>query len=197
MERPDSCFLDCPVHSPGLAVGPGMIRLRQSMFDAMLKTNAIEDMRSKDASGGSFTVLGQIGEGHAVVGQHRMYFIRKGRDDVFEEGGTFYFAGVLVELDVGELRDPIDGEEHDELAIRVCEFGAVDMDVPNFVSFEPLALFRGFTGREPRNAMALKATMQGASAQVRNGVLQTIEAVIQWQQCAAPELDDDGLLGRS
>jgi hypothetical protein len=88
------------------------------MFDAVLKTNAIEDIRSKEAPGGSFTVLGQTGEGHAIMGQHFMYFVRKGRHDVSEEGCTVHFPGALVELDVGELRYPIDGEEHDELAIH-------------------------------------------------------------------------------
>ena len=38
--------------------------------------------------------------------------------------------------------------------------------------------------------------MQGASAQVWNGLLQTTEDVIQRQACPAPEFDDDGLLGR-
>ena len=97
----DGCVFDGPVHSLGLAVGPGMIRLRQSMFDAMLETNAIEDMRSKKAPGGSFTVLGQIREGHAIVGEDLVYFIRKSRDDVTEERGSFHFAGVFVELEPG------------------------------------------------------------------------------------------------
>ena len=119
VEEFDGCFLDRSVHSLGLAIGPGMVRLCESMFDAMVATNAIEDMRSEKAPGGSFTVLGQIGEGHAVIGQDLVYLVRKGRDDVSEEGGAFHFSGVLVELDVSELRDPIDGEEHDEFSVRM------------------------------------------------------------------------------
>src|SRR3954467_13284074 len=39
-----------------------------------------------------------------LVSPHLMYFTRKGRDDVSEEGGAFHFPGMLVELDVGKLR---------------------------------------------------------------------------------------------
>jgi hypothetical protein len=195
MERSDSCFLDRSVHPLGLAVGPGMVRLCQPVLDAMLETNAIEDMRPEETPGWSLTVLGQIGEGHSIVGQDLVYLIRKGRDDVSEEGGTFHFPGMLVELDVGELRDPVYGEEHDEFSVGVGEFGAVDVDIANIVSFEPLSLFRGFGRRESGDVMALKATVQSASAQVWNGVLQTAEDVIQRQECPPPEFNDDGFLG--
>jgi hypothetical protein len=125
-----------------------------------------------------------------------VYLIRKGRDDVPEEGRTLHFAGVLVELDVGELRDAVDGQEHDEFAVGVSKFTAVDVDVSNIVSFEQLALFRGLARRQARDAMALEATMQGASAQVWDGVFQTAKDVIQWQKCPAPEFNDDRFLGR-
>jgi hypothetical protein len=84
----------------------------------------------------------------------------------------------------------------DALAVCVAQFGAVDVDIANIVRFEPLALFRDFARREARDAMALKAAMQGASAQVWNGVLQATEDIIQWQESSAPEFDDGGFLGR-
>ena len=55
---------------------------RNAQLDVMLETNAIEDMRSEEASGWSLTVLRQIGEGHAIIGQDLVYRIRKGRDDI-------------------------------------------------------------------------------------------------------------------
>ena len=67
-------------------------------------------MRSEESAGWFLTVPGQIGEGHAVIGQDLVYLIRKGRNDDSEEGGAFHFPGMLVEFDVGELRDPVDGE---------------------------------------------------------------------------------------
>jgi hypothetical protein len=113
-----------------------------------------------------------------------------------EECGTFHFPGVLVELDVGEIRDAADGEEHDKLAVCMSEFGAADMDVANLVSFELLAFFGGSALGKLRDAMALKTTMQCASAPVWNGVFQTAEDVVWWQECREPELDDDGFFGR-
>ena len=77
------------------------------------------------------------------IGQDFVYLIRKCRDDVSEEGCAFHFPGVLVELDVGELRDPIDGQEHDQLAVGVAELAAIDVDVADLVGLEPLALLLG------------------------------------------------------
>ena len=153
----------------------------------MAAASPIEGMAAQQG-GRTLAVLGQIGEGHAVIGEDLVYLIRKGCDDVSEEGGAFHFPGVLVEFDVGELRDPVDGEEHDEFAVGVGEFGAVDVNISNVVSFEPVALFRRLTGREPGNTVALEAAVQGTSAQVWNGVLQTAEDVIQRQERPAPEI---------
>ena len=38
-----------------------------------------------------------------------------------------------MELDVGELRDPVDGQEHDQLAVGVTQFATVDVDVADLV----------------------------------------------------------------
>jgi len=95
VEDPDGCFLDGSVHPLGLTIGPGMVRFGQSMFDALLKANAIEDVWPEEAACWSLAVPRQIGEGHAVVGEDLVYLIRKGRDDVTQEGGPFDFAGVL------------------------------------------------------------------------------------------------------
>jgi len=53
-----------------------MIRLRQTVLDAMLETDRIEDMWPEEAPGWSLTILRQIGEGHAVVGQDLVCLIR-------------------------------------------------------------------------------------------------------------------------
>ena len=53
--------------------------------------------------------------------------------DVAEEGRALHLAGAVVELDVGEFRDPVDRQEHDELAVGVSQFAAVDVDVADLV----------------------------------------------------------------
>jgi hypothetical protein len=80
------------------------------------------------------------------------------------KAGAFHLAGAVVELDVGELRDPIDGQEHDQLAVGVAEFAAVDVDVADLVGLEPLALLLGLLDRQSGDAMTLEAAMQGAAA---------------------------------
>ena len=94
VEDLDRGVLDGAVHPLGLAVGPRVIRLGQSVLDAMLDADAIEDVRPEEAAGRALAVLGQIGEGHAVVGQHLVYLVGKDLDHVPEEGRAFHLAGV-------------------------------------------------------------------------------------------------------
>jgi hypothetical protein len=45
MISPDSGLLECSVHPLNLAVGPGMIRFSEPVFDVMLATDTIEHMK--------------------------------------------------------------------------------------------------------------------------------------------------------
>ncbi len=72
VELLDVGFFDGSVHAFGLAVGPGMVGLGQLVLDAVLVADTIEDVGAEIAPGRAVAVLGQIGEGHAVVGQHGM-----------------------------------------------------------------------------------------------------------------------------
>ena len=70
VERLDGGFLDGAVHAFGLAVGSRMVGFGQSVLDVMLVVDAIEDVRAEVSPGWSVAVFRQVGEGHAVVGQH-------------------------------------------------------------------------------------------------------------------------------
>jgi hypothetical protein len=94
------------------------------------------------------------------------------------------------------LENPVDGQEHDELAIGVAQLAAVDMDVADLVGLEPLALLLGLLVRQPGDAVTLEAAVQGAAADVGDGVSQTAEYVVQRQQRLLPERHHDGFLGR-
>ena len=56
----------------------------------MLVADAVEDVATEDRLdlGVAAAVLGQVGKGHAVVGQHGMDPIREDLDDLAQEGGT-------------------------------------------------------------------------------------------------------------
>ena len=187
---------DRPVHAFGLTVGPGMVRLGQTMLDPVLDADAVEDVRPEELPARPGSVLGQIGERHAVVGQHGVDLVGKSRHDVPEEGRSFHLARAVVELDVGELRNTVDGEEHDQLAVGVAQLAAVDMHVADVVGLEASARLRGLGCRKAGDAVPLQTAMQGRAAEARNRLAQATQDIVQRQQRPAPELDHDGLLGR-
>ena len=79
MDAFDSGFLDGPVHALDLSVGPGMLDLRQAMFDAMRLADPSEDVLE------GIPVGAAVGELDAVVGEHRMQGVRHCLDHVAQE----------------------------------------------------------------------------------------------------------------
>ena len=57
-----------------------------------------------------------VGEGSAIVGQQGVDPIWERLDDATQEGGSGEHVGGWVKLDVGELRDAIDGQEEEDLS---------------------------------------------------------------------------------
>jgi hypothetical protein len=143
----DGRVLDRAVHAFGLTVGPRVIGLGQAVFDAVGNTYAVKDMRPQEAAAWSVAVFKKVGEGHPVVGQHGVNLVGKHIDDVFQEGRTFHLSRAVMKLDVGELRDAVDRQEHDQFSLGVTEFAAIDVDVTDLVRLESLPLFGGLLDR--------------------------------------------------
>ena len=158
--------------------------------------NSIEDVGPEEAAARATPVLGQIGKGHAVVGEHGMDLIGEDLHGVAEEGRALHLARAVVELDVGELGNPVDGEEHDQLAVGVAQLAAIDVNVADLVGLEPFALLPGLLDRQPGDAVALQASVQGAATEVRDRVSQATQDIVQRQQGLLPERHHDRLLGR-
>jgi len=131
VEDLDRGVLDGAVHSFGLTVRPRVIGLRQLVLDVVLDADAIKEVRAEPGPSGAMTVLRQIGEGHSVVGQDGVDAGGEGGHHVAHEGGAVLLAGGFAELDQGELRDPIDREEHVQLAIGEAQFADVDVHLPD------------------------------------------------------------------
>ncbi len=70
-------FLDGSVHSFDLAVGPGMVWFSEPVFDSVGAAQAVEGMAA-EAGGGALTVLRQVRELDAMVGEDDMDAIRDG-----------------------------------------------------------------------------------------------------------------------
>jgi hypothetical protein len=94
-----------------------MVGLGEPVLDAVLAADAVEDV-AHPARRRPVAVCRQVGEGHAVVGQH-------GVDPVGEDASTTSrrkaapLALVLASKKATwtNLDHPVDGEEHEELAL--------------------------------------------------------------------------------
>src|SRR4051794_37756421 len=118
----DGGILDGAVHPLDLAVGPGVVHLRQPMLDAVLVADAVEDVAAVP------DVLLAWGELHAVVGQHGMDTVGDGLDQVAQEVGGLHLSGASDQADEGELAGAVDGHEKTELAFLGADLGDVDVE---------------------------------------------------------------------
>ena len=72
-----------------------------------------------------------------------MDFVGEGGHDISQKSCSLLLPGAVVEFDVGEFRDPVDRQEHDQLAVGVSQFAAVDVDIADPVALELVALVAG------------------------------------------------------
>ena len=77
-------LLECSVHPLNLTIGPRMVWLGQPVLNAVRITEHVEHMGAP-ACRRAETVLWQIGELDAVVGEHGVDFVRDRFDQGFEE----------------------------------------------------------------------------------------------------------------
>ena len=139
VEGLDRGVLDRSVHALGLTIGPWVVGLSEPVFDTVFAANAVEPMATKPRRW-SVSVLWQIGERDAIVGQDRVNPVGECGHDTPKESRSGAGIGCLMELYVGELGDSIDGEEHMQLALRKTQFTRVDMDVTDLRLGEAPAL---------------------------------------------------------
>ncbi len=130
-----------------------------------------------------------------MVRQHGVQAVRKRGDDLAEKHGAVGLGVGVHEGDVGELGHPVDRQEHEELALRQAQLADVDVHVTDPGFREALApggslLIAG----QARDAVPLKASVQGAARELGDRLAQAAQDVVERQQRAATELDDDGLL---
>ncbi len=94
----------------------------------------------------------------AVVGENRMALIGRRRDEMAEEVGGNLRGCFLIQLDEGEFRRVVDGDEEMELALFCPYFSDVDMEKADRIGLE--LLLRGliaFDIGQSADAMTLQA----------------------------------------
>ena len=80
----DGGFLDRPVHAFDLTIGPGMLDLGQSMFDAILLAAQIEHM-CRVSCRRAVRVSWWESELDPIIGEDRVDLVWDSRDQSFEE----------------------------------------------------------------------------------------------------------------
>jgi hypothetical protein len=101
------------------------------------------------------------GELNAVVGEHGVDLVGDGRDQPQQEVSRDGGCGLLVQLDEGELRGSVDGDEHVQLALLGSHFRDIDMEVPDRIALElPLCRLVTLDIGQSADAVALQTAMQ-------------------------------------
>jgi hypothetical protein len=101
----DRGFFSCPVHALYLPIGPGVIGVREPVFNGMFITDTGNDMFE------GLLVLFPVGELDTVIGQKGMEAIGHGRDQLTEALCSDRCRGAWMQLRIGELRGAVDGHE--------------------------------------------------------------------------------------
>src|SRR5215212_11461715 len=101
-----------------------------------------------------------------------------------------------VNLLTRSMARKINGQKHVELAFRQAQLAGVDVHVADLCLGKALALGGLLLGfGQPRDAVPNQAAVKGAAGQRRDARAQAAQNIIKRQQGAAPELNDNGLLG--
>jgi len=82
-----------------------MPHLREAVFDPVLATNLVEDVRK------GARIQGPVGELNAVVGQHGVDPVGQRLQQVAQELCRFHLARPLLQSQMGELRRAVNGDE--------------------------------------------------------------------------------------
>src|SRR5690606_29566238 len=104
---------------------------------------------------------------------------------------------LLNKLSEGELGSSVDGYEEIKPAFSRMHLGNVNVEIADRIALELLLwLFVASDLRQPRNTVALKASMQRRTRQMGDGRLECIKAIIERQHRMPAERDNDGFLLR-
>jgi hypothetical protein len=157
-----------------LAVGSRVLGLGQAMIDGVAGAPYVKGgspellaaLKHTFDVGDRPILAGGIGEVGPIVGQHGVDLVGDRFDEVQQEVSDDPLCRLLVQLGAGKLRGPIDGDEEVEPAPRGAYLGDVDMEVADRVGPEPLRPCSP-RRRESRDAMPLRAAVQGRPRQMR------------------------------
>lgn len=133
----DRRLLEGPVHALDLAIGPRVVWLGEPMLNVVRPADLIEAVDAVQGSRAA-TVLGQLGELDAVVGQDGVRAIRTSLDERLQKGAGHGPISAFVQLGEGVFGCPVDGHPKVQLAFAGANFRDVDMEEADRVGLEGL-----------------------------------------------------------
>jgi len=146
VEALDCGFLDSAVHSLDLPIRPRVLWLGQPMVDIVLRAGEFKGVSAEEFASGHGLLDFEDGratstrrrELDAIVAKHRTDFVGYRCNKMAEEFGGEFRRSLLMQLDEGELRGPVDGDEEMELAFFGPHFGDIDMEEADWIGLELL-----------------------------------------------------------
>jgi hypothetical protein len=172
VEALDCGFLDGPVRSLHLSVGPGVLWFGQPMVDVVSRACEFKSVSTEERAicdglfdlANSQATAAWYREVDTVIGENRMDFVGHGRDKMAKEFDGNLSGRFLMQLDKDEFRRSIDGDKEMELAFFGPHFGNVDVEEADRVGFELLPRrLAPLDIRQLADAVALQTTMQRRS----------------------------------
>jgi hypothetical protein len=135
----------------------------------------------------------------AVVGENGVDLVRHRLEQRPQEVRGDTCGRFLMQLGDGELGGPVDRHEQVELTFLGADLRDVDVEVADWIGLElaPGERLCALRFRQPGDAVALEATVQRRTGQVRQRRLQGIQAVVQRQQRVPAKGDNDRLRPRA
>lgn len=161
--------LDGSVHPLDLTICPWVARFGQTVLDVEISASHLERMATKGHVVTAHdlyifrgpAITGWIGEVGPVVSQYGVDFVGNGLRQRPEEVTGNASGCLLNKLGKGELGSPVDGYEEIEPAFSRMHLGNVDVKIADRIALELLLwLLVASDLRQPRNTVALKASMQ-------------------------------------
>ena len=123
MEPFDSSFFNRSVHPLDLSIGPWMLNLGKTMFNATFSTNPIKDVLRGVA------ITSAVRKLDAVICQHHVDSIGHSLNQIAQELRSWHFTGFSMQFSERELGSAINGNEEIKLTLCCLHLSHVDMKV--------------------------------------------------------------------
>lgn len=155
MEWLNSRVLDRSDHAFSLPIGPWMIRLGLTVVDILFCANCAEDMID-DPTACPFVMLYKL---DAVIGKHPVDFVGYRFDQSFKEAGCHTLCRLGIDSGDDDLGSAVNCDKEEGHASLIPQICNIDMEIADFVGFEPLGLFT-IRLRQTGDPMSLQAAMK-------------------------------------